>query len=337
MNTESRKSSFAKKYPFLKILNLRSIKPKSSPRVTVFIPTYNRLEQLKATVCSVFRCGESVHLHILDNQSSDGTREWIKRLKGSRNVSIEVTLQKSNIGGSNNFLCGFNSVRTEFVVPLADDDELVPGFLNKAIAKADLHPDVIAVIGARAFRDGRSWRPHWDPRRSSQGCIQPHDHIYEFLTVGHYTTWSACLWRTSFVDLSNLFSEATRYGLIADVFFQFRLFLQHPCYLMPIPAATFNRSAHQASSSIGVSAESIHHIEILLHTIKQELKSTDSLNEKTELFQSLKRWKQKYINYIEENRKAWISSGKSLDVIQKSMTKLSEIKSSWGMLPTDFD
>jgi hypothetical protein len=242
----------------------------SSPRITVVIPTYNRLPLLQRAVASALACGAPVGVHVLDNCSTDGTAVWLASSAVAGDPRIRVTRHPENIGGNANYAAGLAAVDSEYFIPLADDDELLPGFFPEALAIADRHPELVAVVGAWGLEERGVWRPDWLPQRAV-GLLDRDRHIREFLQHGHYVSWSAILWRTALVHPAQGFREAQRFGLPADVYFQFRAFLAGPAYLLPRPAATFTLSDGQASARIGTFPESFRHFGDLAATMRAEV------------------------------------------------------------------
>jgi len=225
--------------------------------ITVFIPTYNRLVLLKRAVQSVINCGVKVNLHILDNCSIDGTSEWLAQLIVNSPIPIQITKHKKNIGSLENYAHAFKSVNTPYFVPLADDDQLVPGFLIDALDIFKKNPGIISVIGCTASGDSKQWHSTcWDDKRS-KGYVDPNKHMVEFLKLGHYISWSAILWRSEPLIDKDIYSKAKNFGLHSDVYFQFAAFLTHPVFIHPIPAATFAQTENQESYRVGLSPESI--------------------------------------------------------------------------------
>jgi len=139
---------------------------------------------------SVLNCGVNTHIHILNNCSTDGTKEWLDDFFALSQSSVSITHQSENVGAIENYSCGFNSISTKYFVPLADDDELVPGFLPVALERANKHPEVIAVVGSLAVRKDDSWKAVWNEGRSS-GLVRAEQHIKDFFGYGHYVTWSS--------------------------------------------------------------------------------------------------------------------------------------------------
>lgn len=284
----------------------------AKPQITVFIPTYNRLSLLQRAVFSVFECGAPVHLLVLDNCSSDGTGQWLEEISAESPIPVRITRHSENIGAVANYNAGFESVRTPFLLPLADDDELVPGFLSKAIDLAFQYPDVVAVIGARALKKGGVWHADWDSRRSC-GLVSPQTNISEFLRYGHYITWSSILWRTETIHSKDLFQRSVKYGLPSDVYFQFSAFKTGPVYVDPLPAATFNETPGQAASTIGLSAESIRDLGALADSLYREIIQDKLIVSEHEAQALLSETVRRWARSIKANLEAAISSGYTIN------------------------
>jgi glycosyltransferase involved in cell wall biosynthesis len=287
--------------------------PKPTPLITVFIPTYNRLEFLKKAVNSVFNCKAHVHLHVLDNCSTDGSDEWLNEISSDAPISVEITRQTHNIGSLANYAAGFDSVRTPFLVPLADDDELVPGFLSKALKKAIKHPDAIAIVGSRAYVKNGDWHADWDSRRSV-GLVSPQVNVEEFLRYGHHVTWSAIVWRSDVIQSNKIFIRAAQYGLPSDVYFQFAAFSCGPVYVEPLPAATFNSTPGQSSSKIGLSIDSIRDYGKLANSLYRECLATKIITNEDKVKELLAKTVQGWANSIQINRNSAIQSGQKIDL-----------------------
>ncbi|CAK6697058.1 glycosyltransferase family 2 protein [Synechococcus sp. CBW1107] len=285
----------------------------AKPQITVFIPTYNRLSLLQRAVFSVFECGAPVHLLVLDNCSSDGTGQWLEEISAEAPIPVQITRHSENIGAQANYCAGFELVSTPFLVPLADDDELVPGFLSKAIDLAFQYPDVVAVIGSRAHRKDDKWYPAWDSRRSI-GLITPKVNLTEFLQYGHHTTWSAMLWRSKPIQSNDLFNRARKYGIPSDVYFQFSAFIIGPVYAEPLPAASFNYMPGQASSKIGLTTESIRDLGLLADSIIDEVVKNKLISSESEAKKLFSETARRWCNIIMNNRESSLAYGEKLEL-----------------------
>ena len=220
----------------------------AEPTVTVFIPTFNRLHLVQAAVQSVLSQGELVRLHVLDNASSDGTAEWLKELQKS-NPHVQLTLRNSNVGAFRNFVAGFEAAETPYLVPLADDDELEPGFLAAAIETAQKEPDLGAVIFVtESRRDGKSCA--FSPQQVVPGRREPRAHLVEWAEKGHYSSWSSILWKTGIIRPLALSGEFERFGLPGDVWMQFLVFTQVPVFLQSKVGSIYNQHPDQHSKIV---------------------------------------------------------------------------------------
>jgi glycosyltransferase involved in cell wall biosynthesis len=240
-------------------------------RITVIIPTYNRLQKLKIAVASALEASEDTLVHILDNDSTDGTREWLESQEVRLNERIEVTLQPYNIGSIPNFMAGFSAVRTEYLVPLSDDDMLLPGFLSAALQIADEYKDVCAVIGDVEIGEYGQWRAKSKPTRLV-GYVTPANHISELLSKGHYIAWSAVLWRTAPILNEQIYETAISFALSSDVYLEFASFMRRPAYIIDVTAARFTISDTQTSRGIGSDARSFEDLGRLAQRLTQDLK-----------------------------------------------------------------
>ena len=226
-----------------------------APGVTVFIPTYNRLPLLQRAVTSALSQGDTVLVHVLDNASTDGTREWLLRAKESH-PRLQATLREHNVGAYMNFVDGFNSVTTDYLVPLADDDELLPGFITSAFDVASVAPTLGAVIFKCDVRhNGVSLYP--SPHHAPEGYRGPQDHLRFWMRHGHYISWSSVLWSSRVVRHCGVVADIERFGLPSDVWFQCRVFSECPVHFINQSGATFNLHPDQTSQSLRCDSASL--------------------------------------------------------------------------------
>lgn len=221
--------------------------------VTVFIPTFNRLPLLRRAVASALQQGEAVSVHVLDNASTDGTAKWLADA-AAEEPRLSFTTRNENIGALRNYEDGFCAVNTPYLIPLADDDELMPGFVTRALAIAEQDASLAAVIGQTVVvESGRELYRY--PTRTAWGRLLAAEHLRDWLTAGHYISWSAILWSTHAVRAAGVIDDLANCGLPSDVWFQARLFAEHPVYLLGIPGAKFVRHADQTSAGLRFTPE----------------------------------------------------------------------------------
>ncbi|MBN3885493.1 MAG: glycosyltransferase [Nostoc sp.] len=102
------------------------------PRITVCIPTFNRVHLLPYAIDSVLNQSEQdFELIICDDGSSDRTPELMSQYTDNR---IKYIRHQQNIGKSNNMRSGFDAASGEYFIKFDDDDRLTPDFLANTAA-----------------------------------------------------------------------------------------------------------------------------------------------------------------------------------------------------------
>jgi glycosyltransferase involved in cell wall biosynthesis len=247
-------------------------------KVTVFIPTYNRLELLKNSVRSVLEQGDFIKVHILDNASSDGTQSWLEELSGREKGRVELTLRTENIGALANFAEGFSKVTTPYCVPLADDDELLPDFLQKALEIAERNPGIGGVVfQAQVKKNGEIL--YLSPAKNISGLVESVEHLTKWCSEGHYFSWSSILWNTELLHAINAKDEFQKHGFFGDAWIQFLAFSRSPFYLADSPGAVLNIHDGQASQQFG--AAFVEDMASIWNAVK------DALDQRKDLDQSV--------------------------------------------------
>lgn len=122
-------------------------------RIVAIIVTFNRLEHIKKTVISCL--AEPLdRLLIVDNGSTDGTREWLAQQKDPRICVIE---NSENLGGAGGFELGMRRAMAQeapdWLLLMDDDARPCPGAIT---AFRENQSPGVDVIAARVMRpDGR--------------------------------------------------------------------------------------------------------------------------------------------------------------------------------------
>lgn len=106
---------------------------KTNTKLSIIIPTYNRIESLKKTISSIINQlnpdDDDTELIITDNDSTDGTREYLTQL---RHNSIKVNLNAANLGIFPNVEKGLAIANGEYAWVVGSDDLIVESMLEKA-------------------------------------------------------------------------------------------------------------------------------------------------------------------------------------------------------------
>ena len=220
--------------------------------ITVAIPTFNRRPLLERAIASVLDDTRApVLVRVFDNASSDGTAEYVSAL-AAQDPRVSYFRRESNIGGLRNIAGSIASVGTEYFVPLADDDYLLPGFIDHAYPIMQADPELGAVVFGTEARaaDGRlievypAYLAH-----SAEGRVSAAEHLRLWLRHGH-CAWSSILWRSSVLEQVGVPYDGL--GLPGDVDFQAQVFARFPAYLVNRPGAAYSIHGGQASNGLDI-------------------------------------------------------------------------------------
>ncbi|THD83746.1 glycosyltransferase [Aliigemmobacter aestuarii] len=140
--------------------------PQSRASICAIVVTFNRLEKFQRTLLRLL--DEPVdHVLVIENGSTDGTREWLRGLTHDRLTVLE---QAENGGGAMGFEVGMREATRRFDpdwhLVMDDDARPMPGAI--AAFRATLPRPEGSVLAAVHFPDGaicdmnRPWRnPFW--------------------------------------------------------------------------------------------------------------------------------------------------------------------------------
>jgi glycosyltransferase involved in cell wall biosynthesis len=110
------------------------------PKISVCIPTYNRVQLLPQAIHSVLKQTElDFELIVCDDGSTDSTAELLAEYADPR---IHYIRHLQNIGKSNNMRSGFEAATGEYFIKFDDDDRLTPQFLAQTAAILDDDPQI---------------------------------------------------------------------------------------------------------------------------------------------------------------------------------------------------
>lgn len=153
-----------------------------TPRVSVLMPTWNRLAYLPHAVESVLsQSMRDLELVIIDDGSTDDSQAWIHELAaGEPRVHF---LTQGHHGISRALNLGLANAHGEWIARLDSDDEWEPQFLEQQLALAESHPEARAIY-SRAEAADENLRPKGYFRGSPP--VMPGDHLSSLL-LGDFT------------------------------------------------------------------------------------------------------------------------------------------------------
>ncbi|MCL4318875.1 MAG: glycosyltransferase family 2 protein [Firmicutes bacterium] len=153
-------------------------------RVSVIVPTFNRLMSLQRCIHSVQRQTErDWELIVLDDQSTDGTADWVvgesrtdPRLVYHRNLT--------RMGSARNISQSLEFASADFFIVLCDDDYWDKEFLQHALQASTWRPNIQLVCGRRiAVRDnGKEIRKYV---MAYNGVVKPMEAVPRALRSGN--------------------------------------------------------------------------------------------------------------------------------------------------------
>jgi GT2 family glycosyltransferase len=117
-----------------------------SPRLSVVLGTYNRLDNLKRCIESIFaQTQTSTVVYVTDAGSTDGSVEYLQSVASERVVPILVG---ERLGQARAYNDVFNTIETPYVVWISDDNEIVNHGLDIAVEILDDLPRV-GMVGVK--------------------------------------------------------------------------------------------------------------------------------------------------------------------------------------------
>ncbi len=118
----------------------------SEPIITIVLPTYQRPAMLRRAIRSVLdQTFPDFRVCIYDNASGDETEAVVEGFR-KRDSRLEYVCRPNNIGMSPNFVDGANRVETPYFSFLADDDLMLPHFLETALSGFQRYPEAALSI-----------------------------------------------------------------------------------------------------------------------------------------------------------------------------------------------
>lgn len=113
--------------------------------ITAVVVTYNRLNLLKMSLSSILNQNHNLkNLIVVDNASTDGTREYLKNLEQKEKNIVGIYLEK-NIGGSGGFYEGIKKaieLECDWVWIMDDDTIVRKNSLEKLINEVSCYENI---------------------------------------------------------------------------------------------------------------------------------------------------------------------------------------------------
>ena len=147
-----------------------------TPKVTIFLLTWNRAHLLRHSLASVMAQDyPDYRVVVLDNASTDDTERVVKGFEHPRLTYIR---HEMNIGQWRNANFAMDSNTSPYLSLFHDDDAMLPGFIETSVRALDEHPSaafsfsLVTLIDANGTKQGVQ-----DARLTPEGFIRGHDFL----------------------------------------------------------------------------------------------------------------------------------------------------------------
>jgi hypothetical protein len=118
--------------------------------ISVIIVNYNTKEATSECIesCLDEGSGYKIEVIVVDNGSSDGSIEYLKRLYGDKGAKVIIKANKNNEGFSKGVNVGLGNSKGKYKYLLNSDTKVEKGVFKKLVAYASSHQDV-GVLGTK--------------------------------------------------------------------------------------------------------------------------------------------------------------------------------------------
>src|SRR5271165_4499697 len=177
--------------------------------VCVTIVTYNSREYIEPCLRSLFQQGyRHLEIAIVDNASTDGTREVLSHYEGG----VRVEYNDTNIGFAAAQNQAIRLSASDWVLVLNPDVVLRPGFIAELVGASQID-DLVGTVCGRLLAIGRDLKPYRQPvidttgiyftpemRHFDRGWKEPDEGQYRDLEYVFGASAAAALYRREMID-----------------------------------------------------------------------------------------------------------------------------------------
>jgi glycosyltransferase involved in cell wall biosynthesis len=223
----------------------------SKPLITTIIPTYRRPRLLRRAIRSVLaQTYPHLQVCIYDNASGDETPSVVDEM-ARRDSRLKYHCHPENIGPVKNFIYGMERVETPFFSILSDDDVLLPGFYQTALAGFEKYPEAMLSALVTIHMDDHGRVLGAPVRKWPPGLYRPPEGLLAMLKYRH-PEWTSVLFRREVIEKVGRVDEET--GGPSDLDFELRAAARFPLVVSHEPGAIFVVHPASQSSAIGCDA-----------------------------------------------------------------------------------
>jgi hypothetical protein len=244
-------------------------------KVTVCIPTYNRVGYLKESIEALLaQSYRGFQLLIMDDGSADGTREFVSSLKDPR-VRYVRNPKKSR---SVDELAAGTGTSTDYFVMVQDDDIMLPGHLAKTVAELDRHLSAAFVFTLSGTLDaGERDQARSFPRNPPPEGLLSGEHFFRYAVEGRDMEigTSSVLMRRSAVAAVGNFCVHSGHTFDTNLYIRLAarfslVFLNETLCMMRMHAGQDSEAKFRTAGGTGPLASIAERIEALAHLLLLE-------------------------------------------------------------------
>lgn len=118
------------------------------PDTIIVVPTYNEMQNIESLISNLLEVGPDVHLLIIDDNSPDGTADYIEEV-GVANPRVGLIKRPAKMGLGSAYITGFKAALeqgADYIIQMDADFSHDPGYIPKLLEAIGDHD---LVIGSR--------------------------------------------------------------------------------------------------------------------------------------------------------------------------------------------
>jgi len=201
-------------------------------KYTIIIPSFNELDLLTACISSVFRNTKDFQLIVVNNGSSDNTRNYLEFLVGSYPNVLAAHLDK-NMGFAQAINTALPKSQGDYIILLNNDTLVTPGWADNMVScipKAEKFFDCspIALVGPVSNNAGGDQVIETDKYQVSQidnAAIDHHKEYKDSMTLSGFLSGFCLLFKREVYDTIGLLDTKFKIGGWEDNDYLLRAYL----------------------------------------------------------------------------------------------------------------
>ena len=221
----------------------------SRSTLSVILPNYNHAKYLEQSLGSILsQSRRPDRVLVIDDQSTDNSLEVISRF--TNDPIVELIRNPKNLGSVVTVNSGLDRVDSDYVIVLAADDSLLPGFIEKTMSLLERHPEAALGCSHPAYMDEHGkldLHEDWPKYSTEPVYIPPGEAVG---ALGPKSLWIAghtCIFKREVLNQVGRFLPELRWH--SDWFACHVMAFRHGICYQPEPLAAFRTLSTSYSAS----------------------------------------------------------------------------------------